>query len=310
MIRWGGGLSHPDEGTAALSFAITGFSLFAVGDAGSKLVVIESNAVMAMWGRSVAFALLILAMIGPRQWGPTLLRAPVRLVLLRSLFPFLGGVFVLTAMAYVSLAQVTTILFVAPLISMALGQFMLGERVNRWGWLAVALGFLGVLTIMRPFGAEFSWALLIPAAGGVFTALGQVMTRVAVQRTTLRTVLLYMAVVSLTLSSLPLPLFWQAPTVEQCLLLSLSGSCQAVGQLCMIAAYARATASCIAPYSYAQLLTATLLGFALFGEIPDVFTVAGAGLIVAGGLISLRLAGRPAAVARTAAGSPEGRTLS
>lgn len=206
-------------------------------------------------------------------------------------------------MAYVPLAQVTAILFVAPLISMALGQVMLGERVNGWGWLAVALGFVGVVTTMRPVSGEFSWALLIPAVGGIFTSLGQVMTRIVAQRTTPRSVLLYMALVSLTLSSLPLPLFWQAPTGEQWLYLSLTGFCQAAGQFCMIAAYARATASRIAPYSYAQLLTATILGFALFGEIPGIFTVLGAALIVAGGLISLRLAGRsgatPAADAET-----------
>ncbi|WP_439498140.1 DMT family transporter [Bosea sp. (in: a-proteobacteria)] len=296
---------HSDGGLAALALAVAAFSLFAIGDAGSKLVVVESNAVIAMWGRSVAFALFLLVMIRPAQLKPALLRAPAKLLLLRSLFPYLGGLCVIVAMAHVPLAQVTTILFVAPLISMALGQVILGEPVNRWGWLAVALGFLGVLTIMRPFGGAFSWALLIPAIGGIFAALGQVMTRVVAQRTTPRSVLLYMVLVALTLSSLPLPFFWQAPTGQQWLLLALSGFCQAAGQFCMIAAYARATASRIAPYSYAQLLTATVLGFALFGELPDIFTVAGAALIVAGGLISLHLAGRPAPAAPAKAAAAE-----
>lgn len=286
--------AQQDGGLGALVLAIVAFSLFAIGDAGSKLVVVESNAVIAMWGRSLVFAVLFLFIVRPGQLKATLLRGPVKLLLLRSLFPFLGGICVIIAMAYVPLAQVTTILFIAPLISMALGRFLLGETVNRWGWLAVLLGFLGVLTIMRPFGGDFSWALLIPALGGLFAATGQVMTRIVAQRTTSRTVLLYTMLMALTLSSLPLPFFWQAPTSEQWLLLGLSGACQAAGQLCMIAAYARATASRIAPYSYAQLLTATLLGFAIFGEVPDIFTVLGAALIVAGGVISLHLAGRQA----------------
>ena len=124
-------------------------------------------------------------------------------------------------------------------------------------------------------------------------AIGQVVTRIVAQRASSRAVLLYTMLVALTLSSLPLPFFWQAPTGEQWLLFGLSGICQAAGQFAMIAAYARATASRLAPYSYAQLLTATVLGFAIFGEVPDIFTVIGAALIVAGGLISLHLAGRP-----------------
>lgn len=285
--------AHSDGGLAALVLAVAGFSLFAVGDAASKLVVVESNAVFAIWGRSVVFAALFLFILRPGEWRAALTRGPVKLLLLRSIFPFLGGICVIVAMAYVPLAQVTTILFIAPLLSMALGKFLLGETVNRWGWLAVLLGFLGVLTIMRPFGSAFSWALLIPALGGLFAATGQVVTRIVAQRASSRAVLLYTMLVALTLSSLPLPFFWQTPTSGQWLLFGLSGLCQAAGQFAMIAAYARATASRLAPYSYAQLLTATLLGFAIFGEVPDVFTVIGAALIVAGGLISLHLAGRP-----------------
>lgn len=282
-----------DGGLATLALALTAFSLFAIGDAASKLIVIESNAVVAMWGRSVVFAALFLFILRPGEWRTALTRGPVKLLLLRSIFPFLAGSCVIFAMAYVPLAQLTTILFISPLLSMALGKLLLGETVNRWGWLAVLSGFLGVLTIMRPFGGDFSWTLLIPALAGLLAAFGQVMTRIVAQRAAPRTVLFYTMLVALVLSSLPLPFFWQAPTGEQWLLFGLSGICQAAGQFAMIAAYARATASRLAPYSYAQLLTATLLGFAIFGEVPDIFTVVGAALIVAGGLISLRLAGRP-----------------
>lgn len=291
---------HPlqaESGLAALGLAVAAFSLFAVGDAASKLVVAESNAGMALWGRSVAFAAVMLALVRPRHWRSLLLDVPVRLVLLRSLFPFLAGVCAIVAMAYVPLAQVTTILFVAPLISMALGRTMLGESVNHWGWLAVVLGLLGVVTITRPFGGSFSWVLLIPALGGLFAAIAQVMTRFLAQQAPPRAILVYTMLVALLLSTLALPFVWQAPTPRQWLFLASSGLCQAVGQGCMIAAYVRAGASRIAPYSYAQLLTATLLGFVVFGEVPDLFGVLGAALIVAGGLVSLKLAGRGPAVA-------------
>lgn len=72
---------HSDGGLAALALALVAFSLFAVGDASSKLVVTESNAVIALWGRSVVFALLILAVIPPPQWKPTLQQALVKLLL-------------------------------------------------------------------------------------------------------------------------------------------------------------------------------------------------------------------------------------
>ncbi|MFC7397775.1 DMT family transporter [Chelatococcus sp. GCM10030263] len=289
---------HPlqaDTGLVALGLAVAAFSLFAVGDAASKLVVAESNAGMALWGRSLAFAIVMLPLVRPRHWRSVLLDVPVRLLLLRSVFPFLGGVCVIASMAYVPLAQVTTILFVAPLISMALGRLVLGEAVNRWGWLAVALGFLGVVIIMRPFGNGFSWVLLIPAMGGIFTAIAQVMTRFVAQLASPRSILVYTMLVALLLSTLALPFIWQTPTRGQWLFLASSGLCQAVGQACMIAAYVRAGASRIAPYSYAQLLTATLLGCLVFGEVPDLLSVLGAALIVAGGLVSLKFAGwRPA----------------
>jgi drug/metabolite transporter (DMT)-like permease len=291
---------HPlraETGVAALGLAVAAFSLFAVGDAASKLVVAESTAGMALWGRSVAFAVVMLTLVRPRHWRSLLLDVPVRLVLLRSLFPFLGGVCIIISMAYVPLAQLTTVLFVAPLISMALGRTVLGETVNRWGWFAVALGLLGVVTITRPFDGSFSWVLLLPALGGIFTAIAQVLTRVVAQQAPPRSMVVYTMLVALLLSTLALPFVWQAPTSRQWLFLAMSGLCQAVGQACMIAAYLRAGASRIAPNTYAQLLTATLIGFAVFDEAPDVFSVFGAGLIVAGGLVSLKLAGRGPAAA-------------
>lgn len=291
---------HPlqaEAGLAALGLAVVAFSLSAVGDAASKVVVSESNAGMALWGRSLAFAAAMLPLVHPRRWRPVLLDVPVRLLLLRSLFPFLGGVCVIASMAYVPLAQVTTILFVAPLITVALGATFLGERVNRWGWLAVALGFLGMLIIVRPFGAAFSWLLLIPALGGQLTAIAQVMTRFVAGRAPPRSMLIYTMLVALLLSTLSLPFLWQTPTPRQWVFMALSGVCQAVGQACMIGAYIRAGASRIAPYSYAQLLTATLLGCFVFGELPDLPSLVGATFIVAGGFMSLRLAGRRPAFA-------------
>lgn len=282
----------PSGGVEALALAVAGFALFAAGDAASKLIVVESNTVTVLWGRSLAFLLVTVLLIGPHRVVPVLRGTPVRLLLLRSVFPCLGGLCVIGASAYLPLAQVTTVLFVAPLLSMVFGYHILGERVGPWGWVAVLLGFAGVLAIMRPFGGDFSWALVIPALGGVFAAMGQVLTRLVAQRTTPRAIVLYLALLMLALSSLPLPLFWQAPSAGQWWVLALAGACQALGQFSMVAAYARAAASRIAPYSYAQLLTAALLGFALFGEVPDAMTLLGAALIVAGGLISLRLAGR------------------
>jgi drug/metabolite transporter (DMT)-like permease len=204
------------------------------------------------------------------------------LQLLRSLFLLGMTLFFFWGISRLPLADATALMFVSPLIVTVLSVPMLGEQVGWRRYAAVAVGFCGMIVLLRPGGAV-QWAVLLPLTAAVCYALYQLTTRLLVATEPTVTTLAYTASVGLVVSNIAAPLVWVAPDAAGWAGLVAVGILAAMGNALFILAF-RAPASLLAPFNYVHLLWATALGWLVFGQLPDRWTVIGALVICASGL--------------------------
>ncbi len=206
-------------------------------------------------------------------------------LVLRAMMLVISTVVNFFALQYLSLAVASAIMFTAPIIVCALSWPLLGERVGPVRLAAIAFGFAGVLIVIRPFSAEWSWAaalMLIPATG---LALYSIMTRKLAQNVDAATMQFVLGLTG-TVVILPFALLnWQMPSTafETVLMLSL-GFFAWFGHELLIRAHKDAEANLLMPYTYSYLIYMTFAGFLVFGDVPDVWTLLGAAMICGAGL--------------------------
>src|SRR5262249_27469675 len=144
--------------------------------------------------------------------------------------------------------------------------------------------FVGALIILRPGLGVVHWAGVLLMLSSLIYAFYQIATRVIVRSDPALTTLFYTTVVGLAISSAAVPFEWRAPPLEVWLLLLAQGGFGAIAHLALIAAFARVAASTLAPFNYASLAMATVIGYVVFGTFPDRWTILGALVVVASGL--------------------------
>lgn len=239
-----------------------------------------------VWSRYFAHFLLILIIFAPR--------IPRLLVSRRKGLQVLRGVLMLTstlcsffALRFMPLADLSAVAFLAPLIVTGLSVVMLGEKVGPRRWTAVAIGFAGMLLILRPGAETVQWATLLPIGMAVLAALYAIVTRMVRSDADPVNALFYTALVGALLATPLLLIEWRTPDpIGWAMLLSL-GVFGGLGHYFVILAFRRASASMLAPFAYTELIWATLMGLLIFGDFPDAWTFAGAGIITASGLYVL-----------------------
>jgi drug/metabolite transporter (DMT)-like permease len=195
------------------------------------------------------------------------------------------GFFALTRL---TLADATAITFTTPLFLTLLAALVLHETVHGRRWSATACGFVGVLIMLRPGDGVLEPAALVALLGAACIATVRlVIKRLALTETPL-TIIVWFCLISTAMSALPAALVWRTPTLLELGLLVLLGCLASVTQVCMIRGYASGEASALAPFEYARLPFAAIYGFFLFAELPDLYTVLGASIIVASTLYIAR----------------------
>jgi drug/metabolite transporter (DMT)-like permease len=203
-----------------------------------------------------------------------------------------------TSLKVLPLADAAAIGFVLPLFVAVLAVPMLGERLDLSRTVAILAGLLGALLIVRPGSSVFTWYALLPVAMAACNALYQILTRKVAGIEHPLTSLVWGAIVGSVLLSLVAPFHWKAPdTAWHWTLLGVIGLLASIGHYLLIRAYDYASATLLAPYTYTAIVWAVLLGFILFGQLPDTWSVAGMAVIVASGLF---LAGRQRLAVRRA----------
>jgi drug/metabolite transporter (DMT)-like permease len=188
------------------------------------------------------------------------------------------------AIRTISLADATAILFFAPVLVTLLSGLFLRERVGVQAWMAVAVGFAGVLFIVRPGFRELQPALLLAMLSAVALSFYFVLTRALRGRDSERTTLFHTTAVGAVVLTLLLPIWWVAPSYLQWGCLVLMGVMGASGHFLLVKAFHLAPAPVLSPYLNAQLVASTLYSVLFFNDRLELGFFVGATLIVGAGL--------------------------
>ncbi len=287
--------ARPDRPLLGAVFMIIGVLFIAMQEASAKLLL-EGGMPLAqvIWARYVVHLALVLAVFTPRHGLSVFRSGAPRAQIGRSMLLVLDTGFYFLGLLYLSLVEVTALVFIAPILVVVLSVPLLRERMD-WGKAMLALaGFGGVLLIVRPFGSEsgvgLGWPALTIVAAAVCIALFNIWTRKLRAADPTPVTMVYTALVGAVCASFIAPFFWRAPDWEEVGLILALGTCGAIGHGLFIVAHQEAPASTVAPFMYVQILWALGLGWLVFGDWPDLWTFVGAAVIILSGAMILRRA--------------------
>lgn len=198
-----------------------------------------------------------------------------------------SAVLFITGLSQLQIAEASAISFVSPAFITALSIPFLGEVVGVRRWAAVLVGLAGVLIVIRPGSGALQAAAVFPVLSAMCWAVAIIVTRWIGTLDLAETTLFWSALVGFLLLTAMLPFGFVPPTLGQIGIGAMVGLSASIGQYLLILAYRRAAASLLAPFSYMQLLSSTLLGYVAFGAVPDGMTFLGAAVIVASGLYTV-----------------------
>lgn len=253
-------------------------------DACSKTLAGRLDPVQILWVRYALSLPFVLLMAAPRGIVSTARSSRPWLQLARAFVIVVEMTLVVAAYRTLPLADAHAIFAVTPLLVTALSMPLLGEPVGWRRWLAVLIGMLGVLVIVRPgLGVVQPGALLALLCAAIYAAY-QVMTRIVGRTDSARTTMLWQIGAGTVMLSLVGPWFWTSPTGTEWLLLLAIALLGLVGHWALVQALAQAPAVVLQPFSYAMLPWAAFTGWLVFGDLPDGWTVIGALIVVGGGL--------------------------
>lgn len=266
-------------------FMVSALGFFVLMDSIAKYLSQWYPVPAIVWARYLINLGMLLAWFAARgELGRIRTRRP-GIQLARGLLLASATFFYFTSLRVLPLADAAAIGFVLPLFVAALAVPMLGERLDLPRTVAILAGLAGALIIVRPGTSVFTPYALLPVAMALCNALYQVLTRKIAGEEHPLTSLVWGAIVGAVLLSAAAPLYWLAPAVAwHWGLLGVIGVCASVGHYLLIRAYDYASATLLAPYTYTMIVWAVLLGYFLFGNLPDAWSIAGMGVIVASGL--------------------------
>jgi drug/metabolite transporter (DMT)-like permease len=271
---------------------ILGIACFAAADAIGKWVVADYSVFQVLAVRS-ALAVLILHVLAPVFGGREVVRSqqPAAHVV-RSLCSTLAFLFFFASVRVLPLADAVAVEFGGPFIVMALSVPILGEHVDRGRWIAVAVGFLGMLLIVQPTGEGIRPEALLIMASSISYAFMMVLTRWMARRSGGAERTFTFLVYTMTLQGLVglLGAFsaWKRMSGFDFALTSAMGVFALGGQLGVTAAFQRAPASVVAPFEYTALVWATFFGLFIYGDFPQPAVWIGVAIIVGAGVYTIR----------------------
>jgi len=271
-------------GTArGILLMIAAVFLFSIMDVGAKHIGQTTDTVMAIWARYAGQMVIVTLLVLPRLKSVMRTNYP-GLQLLRSVFLLIGTSCFFFGFVLIGLAQAAAIFDINPVLITLAAALILGERFGPRRVFGVIVSLIGALIIIRPGGAVFTPAALLPLiAAFAFTGYA-ITTRFVGRDEDAWTSLLYTAGFGAVILTLIVPFFWVRPDAFTVALMLGIGGIGAVGHFCLIRAFAMTEASVLAPFAYVGLLFAIVWGMALFGEYPDTATLLGALVIVVAGI--------------------------
>lgn len=262
-----------------------GVAFLVVNDAAAKLLTDRYAPIQIIFLRNL-IAVPIIATLIVTVFGTAALRTRhLRLHALRGLLMVVAAALYFTALIHMPLAEATALVFSAPIFITALSVPLLGEKVGWRRWAAVLLGFVGVLVIVRPGSATFQLAALLPVGTALGYALFMITARWIDRRERLLTMMLFAMLFPMIYATLPAVAVWTPVQLGDIGLFVAIAVCGSLGLALIGQAFRMAPAAIVAPFDYTALIWATGLGWFIWGDIPTVWTLAGAAIIVTSGVI-------------------------
>ena len=268
----------------AILLTITAVFLFTVMDTIAKSLMRSYPVEQVVWARYCSHTLLMLLLI-PAYGARTLFwtRRPAA-QLLRGGLMVGSTLSFFAALSFIPLTDAYAVTFSSPILVTLLSIPMLGEKIGVRRWIAMLVGFTGVLIVIQPGSGVSSGASALALLTALQYALYQIVTRKLSGSETALGLLFYSSVVGTAVMSAWVPFVWQTPTLAAFLVMSSLGVLGAGGHLILIRALTLAPVTTTAPFGYLQLVWATLFSFVIFNDVPETSAVIGALLVVASGL--------------------------
>ena len=227
------------------------------------------------------FCALIFMLPWVARYGMSSLRTDrIKLYSMRALAGLASMLCWFTAVTLIPLAEATALSFTGPMFATAAAALVLRETVGWRRWGAVAFGFVGVMIIVRPGAVDLSLGASLALASALFMAAGTILVKTLSRTEPTGAIVAYMAIYLAPLSLIPALFVWVWPPMSTWPYLAALGILGAIAHLCYTGALAAADASAVMPLDYMRLPAAALFAYALFAEVPTVWTWAGAGVIV------------------------------
>jgi drug/metabolite transporter (DMT)-like permease len=235
----------------------------------------------SVWGRLALGFVMTLPFVVKGRPAKALMRGPWLMHAARAFLLIAGTGFFFLGLAWLPIADTLSIFFVQPLIVTMLAPLMLKEHVGARRWIAVFIGFLGTLIIIRPGFQSLNPGVLFALLAGMASALYLILTRKIASQADPIVTMFQTNAMGAVMASLALPFVWHTPSWEQWGLLAVLALVATLGHYLMVAAYRFAEASLLAPLSYGEMIMAVVCGWWFFGDFPDRWTFTGVGILIA-----------------------------
>jgi drug/metabolite transporter (DMT)-like permease len=297
-----------DEASARASTGISlmlfAMAILPVMDAIGKHLGQFLPVLLIVWGRLVFATLFTLPAVLIRHGvaGAITPQRPL-MQLARSMLMVLSTMSFFTGLRYLPIADTLAIFFIMPLVVTALAPLVLGEHVGVRRWSAVVVGFIGTLIIIRPGFHGVNVGTLWALTAGVSMAIFMLLTRKIAGSIDPLINNFQTTLIGAILVSLAMPWLWQSPGLDNWGLLAAVGAVAAIGHYAMVRAYDFASAPTLAPLAYTEMISATVIGYLVFGDFPDLWTILGVAILIGSAIyISYRESrlGRPRQARETA----------
>ena len=183
------------------------------------------------------------------------------------------------ALSVTPLADVAALSFTAPIFATVLAVLILGEIVGLRRWAAILFGFCGTLVLLRPGFEIVTYGQILVVVSASFWACALIVIKILARTESSVTIITYLILLMAPLSAIPAAMVWSTPSVEQLGVMALMGILGTFGQLLMTQALKEGDTNVIMPLDFLKMIWAVLLGFFIFGEIPEIFTWVGGAMI-------------------------------
>ncbi|HLS68391.1 MAG TPA: DMT family transporter [Kiloniellales bacterium] len=256
---------------------------FVILDTLAKLLSDSYPVWQVVWAR-YAFHLVLIAIVLRGTLAKTLRTTRLPLQLLRSLLLVVTTGLFFLGLTVLPLADAAAVMLLVPLFVTALSVPLLREKVGPRRWAGVLIGLLGALIVIRPGTDVFVYAALLPLAAALVNAFYHITTRLLSHSDSSMTTLTYSSLVGAAVMTIGLPFFWVAPDLTGWLMMIGVGVIGGTSHFFLIKSYSEAPAAVVAPFGYSNIVWAVIFGFVIWGDLPDFWTLLGAGILIASGL--------------------------